>query len=110
MNTEDAIRIIRSRGTVPTGYTTLGASADALIEEIERLRTENAELRRPDYYWDDRDLDSAVATEDAVAFDDVGDIIELRPVHELPTQWALVTEKGPVWFDSREAAQAAGGE
>lgn len=36
MNHRDAIRIVRARGTVPTGYTTLGAAADVLIAEIER--------------------------------------------------------------------------
>ena len=66
--------------------------------EIERLRT-------PTAYWDDRHLDAAIDPSEVVAYDDVGDIVELRPIHELPTVWALVTDSGPRWFNSREAAE-----
>lgn len=38
MTTTDALRIVRSRGTVLTGYTTLGDAADALADEVERLQ------------------------------------------------------------------------
>ena len=39
MNIDDALRIVRDRHTVPTGYVTLGDAADALVIEVERLRT-----------------------------------------------------------------------
>ena len=74
--------------------------AELLAKEVEALQTAT-------YYWDDRDLESVVDPSEVVAFDDVGDIVELRPIHELPRRWALVTEDGVEWFDSREAAEAA---
>jgi dynactin complex subunit len=45
MNTTDALRIVRSRGTVPTGYATLGDAADALADEVERLQRQLAAIR-----------------------------------------------------------------
>ena len=45
MNTTDALRIVRSRGTVPTGYATLGDAADALVVEAERLQRQLAAIR-----------------------------------------------------------------
>ena len=83
---------------------------DELQAEIERLRARVVELETPTWYWDDRCLDSAVSPEDVVSYDDIGDILPFRPIHELPARWALVTEDGPEWFDSEQAARAAGGE
>lgn len=81
-----------------------------LRDEVEGLRAEVAELRKPTFYWDDRNLDCAIEPDEVVAYDDVGDIVELRPIHELPTVFALVTDEGPLWFSTREAAEAARGE
>jgi len=39
VNIDDALRIVRDRHTVPTGYVTLGDAADALVIEVERLRS-----------------------------------------------------------------------
>ena len=78
--------------------------------ENERLRKRVAELETPAYYWDDRDLTSAVEPEDVGFYDDVGDVLPFRPIHELPTRWALVTDDGVEWFDNEEAANAKGGE
>ena len=91
----------------------LRSEIQRLREENERLRAELAALQQPQWYWDDRNLDAAVEPRDVGAYDDVGDIIELRPLHEFPTRWALVTPAGPQWFESQseaEAARAAGGE
>jgi hypothetical protein len=77
----------------------LGAQICAnAIAEIERLTKAN-------WYWDDRDLESAVPPDEVGAFDDVGDIIKLRPIHELPAVYALITEDGPQFFDSEEEAE-----
>ena len=96
--------------------------AKALAEEVDRLRTlcelgigreqlalsqEIVRLRKPDYYWDDRNLDAAIAPSDVCAYDAVGDVVPLRPIHELPTVWALVTDDGVQFFNTEKAAKAA---
>lgn len=83
------------------------ADIDALIAELERLQADNAKLRQPNFYWDDRCLEYAVdSIAEAVDCDDAGDIIQLRPIHELPTVWVLVGDE-PQVFDSKEAAEDA---
>lgn len=104
---KDLLGRMRDRGPlmkmVPLAVVeTIGEAAT----EIERLHARVAELETPTYYWDDRDLDSAVDPEDVVAYDDAGDILPFRPIHELPVRWALVTQNGPEWLDSQEAAEA----
>ena len=97
MNLEEALDVAEAAGD--NDYRLIGL----LIERVEALQTAT-------YYWDDRDLESVVDPSEVVAFDDVGDIVELRPIHELPRRWALATEDGVEWFDSREAAAEAAKE
>lgn len=80
-----------------------------LMREVESLRARVTELETPTWYWDDRCLDAAVPPDEVVAYDDIGDVIPLRPLHELPRKWALVTEDCVQWFDTEKAARAAGG-
>ena len=76
---------------------------------IRLLKAEVAELRTPSYYWDDRDLDSALDPSEVGEGDDPGDVIALRPIHELPAVWVLVLPAALQWFDTAiEAAEAAG--
>lgn len=75
--------------------------------EIQRLRARVAELETPSWYWDERNMEAAVEPSEVVAFDDIDDILPFRPLHELPTAWALVTADGPEWFASEEAAAKA---
>jgi hypothetical protein len=76
---------------------------------LERLRKENEKLREPRLYWDDRCLKSAACyVVDVIADDDPGCIVELRPIHELPTMFVLVQEECEYEvFPTREAAEAA---
>jgi hypothetical protein len=87
-----------------------GKAQDQLRAKIERLRKRVAELETPQWYWDDRDLDSAVEPEFICSYDDVGDIVELRPIHELPKVFALVTHHGVDLYPTREAAEQAESE
>jgi len=86
----------------------LGNDLFLAMAEIKRLESENAKLREVTWYWDERDLDHAVEPDEAVAYDDVGDIVVLRPLHELPPVWVLITD-GDVaqFFGTREAAEKA---
>jgi hypothetical protein len=76
-----------------------------LKEEKQRLWERIATLETPDYYWDDRCLESAYEPCEIGDYDDVGDIIELRPIHELPKVFVLITEDGPQIFATREEAE-----
>ena len=56
---------------------------------------EARKLSVPNYWWDDRCLDSAIdSINDAVEGDEPGDVIPLRPIHELPTVWVRVEHEG----------------
>jgi hypothetical protein len=67
-------------------------------------------LSKVNWYWDDRDIESpARSPADVGEYDEIGDIVELRPLHELPAVFMLRTEDGPQFFDSAEAAEAAKG-
>ena len=82
-----------------------------LNAEVDRLNYENAELRQPSWYWDDRHLDYAIAPSDVDEYSGIGDVFELRPLHELPAVWICVTADGPEFYDSsEEAEQAAKGD
>jgi len=68
--------------------------------EVERLST-------PNWYWDDRELESAAESiTEAVRYDDVGNVVQLRPLHELPPVFVLVGVPNQV-FGSSKAAEAA---
>lgn len=56
---------------------------------------ELGEPENADWFWDDRDLSHAWEDlEQAIENDDVGDVIELRPLIELPTIRVKVLEDG----------------
>ena len=106
----------RLRGHVGTAWINEDEAADR-IEQLEaenqklrdtnqRLRERIDQLETPQWYWDDRCLDSAIEPHEIGDYDDVGDIIELRPIHELPKVFVLITHTGPRLFDSREAAES----
>jgi hypothetical protein len=87
------------------------AEIERLNAEVDRLNYENAELRQPSWYWDDRHLDYAIAPSDVDEYSGIGDVFELRPLHELPAVWICVTADGPEFYDSsEEAEQAAKGD
>ncbi len=77
-----------------------GASdADRAIRVINKLSA-------PQWYWDDRDLESpAESIESAVDYDEPGEIITLRPLHELPRVFVLVGKGGHKVFESMQAAE-----
>ena len=82
-------------------------------DELERLEAENQKLREriakletPQWYWDDRCLENAIEPHEIGDCDDVGDIIELRPIHELPKVFVLITEEEPKIFSTREEAES----
>jgi hypothetical protein len=80
--------------------------------ELAEARAEIAELSTAQWYWDDRDLEHAVPADELGAYDDAGDIIEVRPIHEMPAVFVLIREDGPYIFATQaeaEAARAAGG-
>ena len=98
-------------------YDQMRKAKDALIRqksaEIERLRADIYQLKKPSAYWDDRNLESTYDDiEEGVGYDDVGDIIPLRPLHELPTVFVLVGIDRDTHreFHTREAAEAARGK
>lgn len=89
------------------------AEIERLRQELAEARAECAELRTVQWYWDDNDLDHAYPADEACEGYDVGDIVELRPIHELPSVFALATEEGVAFYataEEAEAAAAAGGE
>lgn len=66
-----------------------------LIEEVQKLQKQVAELQTANWYWDDRCLETSESSiEESVACDEIGDIIELRPLHELPLLRVRVLEEG----------------
>lgn len=72
-------------------------------EVIERLR-------KPDFYWVDRNLErSYESIDDAIDCDEVGVVIELRPIHELPSIRVRVTDEGYEEITRAAAEQAAKG-
>lgn len=77
------------------------SDADRAIRVINKLSS-------PQWYWDDRELESAAKSiGNATQCDDPGDIIELRPLHELPTIYVLVGKGGHQVFGSMQAAENA---
>jgi hypothetical protein len=81
--------------------------AKRLVARVAELEQEVEQLRKPNFFWDDRCLDFAVdSIEEAVAYDDIGDIIPLRPIHELPTVWVLVGEDVCTLHPNHESAEA----
>jgi hypothetical protein len=81
------------------------------LEFLRMADAELAEAKTPTWYWDNDCEQEGVIPADRIGeMNDVGDIVELRPLHELPLVYMLVTEDGPKMFASREAAEAAKGE
>ena len=102
------------RAKLPDSVGKLGvvqADRRILATEVTRLQALVKELQVHDFYWDDRCLEECSSSlEDAVCGDDHGDIIELRPIHELPKIFILITDELPVIHESRKAAEAARAE
>jgi hypothetical protein len=83
------------------------AAAEARIRELE---AEIEQLKVAHFYWDDRDLDRAVPPDEIGEMDDVGDVITLRPIHELPEVYVLIRKDGPYIFATQEEAEAVKGD
>jgi hypothetical protein len=102
----------KSQHGPPELQTDLTDDLEEAVEEIDRLRAEIAELKTPNWYWDDNNLDEAIHPGDIGMYDDPGDIIQLQPIHELPKVWVLIRwsdEDGSSleFYQSYEAAEAA---
>lgn len=78
-----------------------------LSGEVERLREEVATLSTPDYYWDDDDVDQAIIEQEIGEYSDLGDVIPVRPVHELPVRYAACLAVGVELYDTLEEAERA---
>ena len=61
MNIDDALRIVRDRYTVPTGYATLGNAANALVAEVERLQRD-LDRHAKEFFQQSQDLAYVRAT------------------------------------------------
>lgn len=82
-------------------------TADQVAEDAKILAEEIERLRKANWYWDDERPDAiAESIQTAVSSDYDGEIVELRPLHELSRVFVLVTEDGYELFDTREAAEA----
>lgn len=76
-------------------------TADRAARAINKLQT-------PGWYWDDRCLEESHDTiEEMVDGYDIGEVIELRPMHELPKIYVLREKNGHSIHDTEEAAEAA---
>jgi hypothetical protein len=74
---------------------------ELLLDEVDRLR-------KPNWYWDNNCLESsAESIEDATCEYDIGEVIELRPVHELPLIFVVRDDTGNEEFSSKEEAEMA---
>ena len=79
-----------------------------VTEAVEGLIAKVEELKTPNYYWDDEDLEYARGSiADAVEGCYAGQVVTLRPLHELPKIHVLVGETGHQVLDNQEAAEAA---
>lgn len=78
-----------------------------LIDEVERLKAEVAHLSTPHLFWDDRRLESSYELGEIGEYDDIGDVIEVRPIHELPSRWAVCLQTGVELYDTFEEAKKA---
>lgn len=81
-------------------------NVDRCLRVINRLTETN-------WYWDDNDLESAAdSLSDALKYYDSDEIVALRPLHELPTVYALVGKEGEEHrtFGSLQAAEKARGK
>ena len=104
--------IERLRGVIESRH---GGEPLALLEELaaarEQLSAKDGEigrLREANFYWDDRDHEQAYnSVYAATDCDSPNDIIELRPVHELPSVYVLVGEGERHVYSSREEAEKA---
>jgi len=60
------------------------------------------------WYWDDNNLDTAFdEIHDAVDGRDVGEVVTLRPLHEMPKIFVVVKKSDHLVFDSMEDADEA---
>lgn len=93
------LRLSVERGTILNAI-------DLAAEWVRAAEARVKELLEPHFYWDNRHTDcSYESIEDATEDDEPGAIVELRPIHELPTIFVLVREDGYEEFASREEAE-----
>jgi len=83
------------RSKVQSWYDAQLAAAEARCTELSRV----------DWYWDDCHLECAIPVDEAGENNSTGDILELRPVHEMPKVWMLITDDGWKCFDTLEKAE-----
>ncbi len=78
------------------------------LAEIKRLQKLISKLSTPHFYRDERDPYQLPfeSIEAVIACDDPGDVIPLRPFHELPTVWIRVKNGGYKSHDTHAAAEA----
>jgi hypothetical protein len=77
----------------------------AAREQLAAAEARCTELSRVDWYWDDCHLECAIPVDEAGENNSTGDILELRPVHEMPKVWMLITDDGWKCFDTLEKAE-----
>ena len=110
----DCCHVFDSRSIcVNCGWTSTYCELQQCKQQLAEARAEIATLRTAQWYWDDRDLERAVPADVLGDYDDLGDIFEVRPIHELPVVWVLIRDDGPHVFTTSaeaEAAKAGGGE
>ena len=90
-------------------------SRDRFHKESVKLHLENRilcrkvkELLSVDWYWDNNCLESSAETlEDALREYDIGDVVELRPVHELMKIYVVRDDTGNEAFTTQAAADEA---
>lgn len=79
----------------------LVATADALSEKV-------AELSKPDWFWDDNCSENAASSiESVVCEGDFGEVIKLRPVHDLPPIFVVHDDTGYEVFHTEDEADKA---
>jgi hypothetical protein len=76
-----------------------------MTERLAAAEARVAELSRVDWYWDEDHLECAIPVDEAGENNSTGDILELRPVHEMQKVWMLITDDGMKIFDTLEEAE-----
>lgn len=79
-----------------------------LVKAADRLADENVLLQSADWYWFNNCTKFACPSiASAMQGYDAGDVVELRPLHELPTVFVVCDDTGNEIFLTREEADEA---
>lgn len=78
-----------------------------LQQQLATSEARVAELSRVDWYWDDCHMEQAIPVDEAGENNSPGDILELRPVHEMPKVFMLVTDDGYELYPTLDEAERA---